>query len=130
MDLELIGLLVITLLLIILLAIGNIFEDCKQKGYLALIPVVNFMVLLKITLSPRWWVILLFIPIVNIYFFYRIFLNLAIGFGRDKSYAIKILLFPFIYLPILAYYSKYEEKYRRRLIMDYKQMKSLEARNS
>lgn len=126
-NLELIGLLAVFLLLVVLLAIGNIFEDCKQKGYLALIPVINLMVLLKITLSPRWWLLPLLIPGVNLYFLYKIFSNLSIGFGRERSYAIKILLLPFIYLPILAYYGKFEDKYSRKLIMDYKRHKKLKS---
>lgn len=119
MNLEIIGLMLFAMLLIIIISLGNIFEECKKKGYLVVIPFVNLMVLLRITLLPKWWVFPLLIPIVNLYFFYRIFVNLSIGFGKDKTFGIKILLLPFIYLPLLAYYSKYDERFQRKLIINH-----------
>lgn len=130
MNLELIGLILVVCTLIIVTAIGSIFEECKKKGYLAMIPIVNVMVLLRITVLPRWWIFPLLIPGLNIYYIYRIFLNLSIGFGREKSFALKILLLPFVYLPLLAYYSKYEDRYKRRLILDYQGLRNLKASNS
>ena len=83
-----------------------------KSGYnseLAFIPVYNAIILMKIINRPTWWVILLFLPIINLLIFPVIWVETARSFGKnttlDTIAAVASLGF-FIYL--INYSSKSE----------------------
>lgn len=83
-----------------------------KSGYnseLAFIPVYNAVILMKIINRPTWWVILLFLPIINLLIFPVIWVETARSFGKnttlDTIAAVASLGF-FIYL--INYSSKSE----------------------
>ena len=83
-----------------------------KSGYnseLAFIPVYNAVILMKIINRPSWWVILLFLPIINLLIFPVIWVETARSFGKnttlDTIAAVASLGF-FIYL--INYSSKSE----------------------
>ena len=43
----------------------KLYEKAGRKWWEAIIPVYNSIVLMKIINRPKWWIILLFIPIIN-----------------------------------------------------------------
>ncbi|MFZ0918068.1 MAG: DUF5684 domain-containing protein, partial [Candidatus Udaeobacter sp.] len=47
-------------------ALWKVFSKAGQPGWAAIIPIVNTYFLCKIAGRPGWWVILTFIPLVNL----------------------------------------------------------------
>ena len=59
-----------------------------KSGYnseLAFIPVYNAVILMKIINRPTWWVILLFLPIINLLIFPVIWVETARSFGKNTT---------------------------------------------
>lgn len=65
---------------------------------------------MEVSGCPGWWVVLLFIPIVNIVFLLLAMLSLAVKFGRGALFGIGLWLLPMFFFPIIAFGgSRYEE---------------------
>ncbi|HUD11053.1 MAG TPA: DUF5684 domain-containing protein [Candidatus Saccharimonadia bacterium] len=58
-----------------------------------MVPFYSTYVLLKIVRPPGWWLILFFIPIVNIVIGVMVLLDLAKVFGRSNVFAVFGLIF-------------------------------------
>jgi len=85
---------------VLLLAAGwKMYEKAGQKGWVAVIPFVNFFGLLKIIHKPWWWFILLFIPFVNLVVWILMYSALSKAFGRGLGMTlVLIFLTPIGYL--------------------------------
>ena len=87
----------------------KLYVKSGYKSVLAFIPVYNAVILMKIINRPTWWVILLFLPIINLLIFPVIWVETARSFGKnttlDTIAAVASLGF-FIYL--INYSSKSE----------------------
>jgi hypothetical protein len=59
--------------------------------------------MLKICGKPLWWIILFFIPIVNIVAAILVCIALAERFGKGVGFAIGLVLLPFIFIPVLGF---------------------------
>ena len=60
----------------------------KSAGFnpsLAFIPIYNAIILMKIIRRPVWWVILLFIPIINLLIFPVVWVEIARSFGKNST---------------------------------------------
>lgn len=79
----------------------RIFEKADQPGWASIIPIYNMVVICRIVGRPAWWVILAFIPVVNLVWFI-IPIDLAKSFGKGAGFGIGLLLLGFIFAPILA----------------------------
>ena len=47
----------------------KLYVKAGRKAWEAIIPIYNAVVLMQIINRPKWWVILLFIPIINLLMF-------------------------------------------------------------
>jgi hypothetical protein len=95
---------IILAIFVILIAAGwKIFTKAGQPGWAAIIPIYNIIVMLKIVKKPIWWVILAFIPIVNIVISVIVAVDLAKAFGKSIGFAIGIIVVPIIFYPILGF---------------------------
>lgn len=92
---------IISLLVIIELYI--LFQRLNEKGWKAIIPIYNSIVLLNLTNQPIWYFVLLLIPIVNIFVMYKVGIFLTEQFNKDKKMAILFAILPFIGLIILLF---------------------------
>jgi uncharacterized membrane protein YhaH (DUF805 family) len=81
----------------------KVFEKAGKPGWASIIPIYNTIVLLQISGKPGWWVLLYFIPVVNIVIAVIATLGLAHNFGKGTGFAIGLMLLGFIFLPILAW---------------------------
>lgn len=81
----------------------KIYEKAGKPGWAAIIPIYNVIVLLEIVGKPLWWLLLLFIPLVNIVAMIIIYLELARSFGQGGGFAAGLILLSFIFFPILAF---------------------------
>jgi len=89
--------------LIMVIAHWRLFTKAGQPGWASIIPIFNFYILLKIIGKPSWWLILLFIPVANVIIAIWSTNLLAKRFGKDELYTFGLLLFPYIFYPILAF---------------------------
>lgn len=69
----------------------KLFIKAGQPGWKAIIPIYNVYILLKIVGRPGWWIILYFIPLVNIVISLIVALDLAKRFGRSDAFGIILL---------------------------------------
>ena len=64
---------------------------------------VAFVPICKMVGRPAWWVILLYIPIVNIVVLAILSIDLAKSFGKGTGFGIGLWLLPFIFYPMLGF---------------------------
>ena len=87
---------------LIILSRWKIFVKKGKPGWASMIPIYNMVVMCDIAELPLWYVIMLFIPVVNIIFAIIIYCHFSVQFGKDKIYGLGLLLFPFLFFPALA----------------------------
>lgn len=62
----------------------KLYVKAGRKAWEAAIPVYNAIVLMQIINRPKWWVILLFIPVINLLMFPVIWVETIRSFGRNS----------------------------------------------
>ncbi len=72
--------------LIHFLGTWRLYKKAGRSPWEAAIPVYNAVILMKIIKRPWWWVILLFIPIVNLIMFPVIWVETIRSFGRTSTW--------------------------------------------
>lgn len=79
-----------------------IFKKAGQNPVLSLIPVYNYYILIKISNRPWWWVLLLFVPIVQFITNYNIRTDTIKNFGKfrfiDEVLGVMFFSFYLVYL--------------------------------
>ncbi|HET8809125.1 MAG TPA: DUF5684 domain-containing protein, partial [Flavobacteriaceae bacterium] len=73
----------------------KLYVKAGRKAWEAAIPVYNAVVLMKIINRPWWWVILLFIPIVNLIMFPVVWVETIRSFGRNSKMDTFLVLITF-----------------------------------
>ena len=63
----------------------KLYVKAGRKAWEAAVPIYNAVVLMKIINRPWYWVILLFIPIVNLIMFPVVWIETLRSFGRNKT---------------------------------------------
>jgi hypothetical protein len=96
---------VIWLLVVIFLlaALWKLFTKAGQPGWGCLIPIYNTYLMLKIAGKPGWWLLLFFIPVVNLVIAILTLVGIATAFGKGGGFAVGLLLLPIIFFPILGF---------------------------
>jgi len=98
-----VGLVVYMVVIIVCIAVmWKLYRKANKPGWAAIVPVYNYVVLLEIVGRPIWWILLTFVPIVNIYIAFVIALDLAKSFGKSTGFGVANFLVPFVTYPILA----------------------------
>lgn len=93
----------LALLAIFIASAWKVFAKAGQPGWAAIIPIYNIIVLLQIVGRPLWWLLLMFIPLVNFVIAILIYIDLAKSFGQSTGFAIGLLLLAPIFWPILGF---------------------------
>lgn len=88
---------------VIIASLWKIFAKAGQPGWAAIVPIYNYYIMLKIVGRPGWWIILLFIPIVNFVIALMVTYELAKAFGKGMGFFLGMLFFGFIFYPILGF---------------------------
>ena len=100
------GLFLLCALAFVVLMIASlwvVFTKAGKPGWAAIVPVYNIIVKLEIVGRPLWWILLMFLPLVNIVVWIVISIDLAKSFGKDVGYGVGLALLPFIFHPMLAF---------------------------
>jgi signal peptidase I len=63
----------------------KLYVKAGRKAWEAFVPVYNAVILMKIIRRPWWWVILLFLPIVNLIMFPVVWVETARSFGKNSN---------------------------------------------
>jgi Family of unknown function (DUF5684) len=93
----------ILIAVVMIAAIWKVFTKAGKPGWAALIPIYNIIVLLGIAGKPAWWIILLFIPIVNFIIAILMYVALAEKFGKGGGFAMGLVFLGVIFFPILGF---------------------------
>ena len=104
------GIIGLAFLVLMLASLWRVFTKAGEKGWASLIPFYNTYVLLRIVGRPGWWLILFFIPLVNLITGIVVYYDLAKAFGKSVGYLLLLLFLPFIGYPMLAFG---DAKYRK-----------------
>jgi hypothetical protein len=89
--------------LITVIGMWKMFEKAGKPGWAAIIPIYNIIVMLEITGHPIWWLIMLFIPFVNIIFSIMLLHALSKSYGQDVGTTLLFLFLPFIGFPMVGF---------------------------
>lgn len=73
-----------------------------ENPWLAWIPIANFVLMLNIAKKPVWWIILCFVPLVNIVIIVIIWMAIAEARGKPSWWGILILV-PVVSLIVPGY---------------------------
>ncbi|TDS08392.1 signal peptidase I [Sphingobacterium paludis] len=78
-----------------------LFKKAGREGWEAAVPFYREFVMAKLTGRPTWWIALLLVPIVNIFVFYALYLDLLKSFGKRRFWETVVgIVLPFIFLPM------------------------------
>jgi hypothetical protein len=79
------------------------FEKAGEPGWAAIIPIYNVYVMVKVSDNPWWWLILFFIPILNIIAVFKISIDVAKQFGQGVGFGLGLAILSFIFWPLLGF---------------------------
>ncbi len=90
--------------ILVVAGLWKVFTKAGQPGWAAIIPIYNIYIMTQIIGRPWWWLLLLFVPIVNIVVSIIMAIDLAQSFGKDAAYGVLLLwLFSIIGYLILGF---------------------------
>ena len=96
-------LVILAITVLLIASMWKVFERAGEHGWAVLVPFYNLYVLCKVAGMSGWWVLVAFIPFVNIIFMFVNSVRIAERFGRGVGFGIGLALLPFIFWPMLAW---------------------------
>lgn len=94
--------------------IWKIFSKAGKPGWASIVPVYNLVVMLEVIDRPIWWILLYFIPFVNMIVALIVVYELSKMFKKGIGFTLGLVFFPFIFYPILGFgkseYHRHEVK--------------------
>jgi len=90
-------------MIINIVSIWKLFMKANKPGWASIIPIYNTIVFIQIAKKPVWWIILLFIPIVNLVIGVIVSYDFFKAYGKGLGYFIGAAFLPFIFYPMLAF---------------------------
>jgi hypothetical protein len=82
--------------LVMAVALWKMAERTKEEPqWFAIVPILNVVLLLKIARKPIWWLILFFVPLVNIVVLIIATMSICVRFGLNKWWGLVAVLSPF-----------------------------------
>lgn len=97
------SLVMLAILVVVIAGMWKMLVKAGQPGWAILIPIYNIIVLIQVAKKPVWWIVLFLIPIVNFIAAVLLAIEIAKNFGKASSFAIGLILLPFIFYPILGF---------------------------
>jgi hypothetical protein len=97
------GLIYLIVVVLVIAGLWKVFAKAGQPGWAAIIPIYNMVVLMKIAGKPAWWVILLFIPVVNFIILIIAWFGVAKSFGKGAGFGLGLTFLSPIFIPILGF---------------------------
>jgi hypothetical protein len=89
--------------LVTAVALWGIFVKAGQPGWAGFVPVFNMIVVLRCVGRPWWWILLFFIPLVDIVVLIMVYYDLSRSFGHGVGFTVGLIFLEVIFLLILAF---------------------------
>jgi hypothetical protein len=93
----------VAFIILLLASVWIVYTKAAKPGWASLVPFYNMIVLLEMVGKPAWWLILMFIPFVNLVIMIIVYHNLSLSFGKGTGFTIGLILLGFVFFPILAF---------------------------
>jgi hypothetical protein len=93
----------VSVMILEIVALWFLFEKAGEPGWAAIIPIYNYLIVIKIAGKPWWFLLLFLIPIVNIVIYIIVLNGLSKSFGKDAGFTVGLFFLRFIFLPILGF---------------------------
>ena len=90
-------------MLVVLAGIWKTFEKAGKPGWASLVPIYNVVVMLDIAGKPWWWLLLMFIPVVNLIVAIIVSIAIAERFGKGAGFGLGLAFLGMIFYPILGF---------------------------
>ncbi len=97
------GLLYLAFVIFSIVGIWKVFTKAGHPGWASLIPFYNLYILLKIGGRPGWWLLLFFIPFVNLVIAIILAIDIARTFGKGTGFGLGLAFLSVIFYPILGF---------------------------
>ena len=88
---------------VVIVGMWKAFEKAGQPGWACIIPFYNLYIMTKIAGKPGWWVIMFFLPLLNIIFLIWMYNMISKSFGKDEGFTVGLVLLGVIFWPILGF---------------------------
>jgi hypothetical protein len=89
--------------LVVIAGMWKAFAKAGEPGWAAIIPLYNVYVMVKISDNPWWWLILFFIPVLNLVALFKINIDVAKEFGQGLGFGIGLAILSIIFWPLLGF---------------------------
>lgn len=86
-----------------LVASWMIFKKMGRQGWEGIIPLYNNYILCEELYGNGWKFLCVLIPLYNIYFIVKLYIDWAYAFHKSTGFAVGMLFLPFIFQMILAF---------------------------
>lgn len=93
----------LALVVLVIVSMWKVFEKAGRPGWASIIPFYNTYVILMIAGKPGWWLLLYFIPIVNLVIMIIVMIDFARSFGKGAGFGVGLTFLSIIFMPILAF---------------------------
>ncbi len=91
------------LIILIYVSLWRIYKKAGKPGWGSIIPFYNVILWLEIAGKPAWWLILFFIPVLNIILAINVNIRVAENFGKSAAFGgLGLSFLGFIFCPLLA----------------------------
>lgn len=100
------GVIIVLFLEVIVLMIvtgETIFYKAGKPEWASIVPIYNVLVLLDIVGKPRWWILLMLVPILNFAILIVILHSLSLSFNKNIWFTVGLLFLGILFFPILAF---------------------------
>ena len=97
------GIVGLAFLVIYIASMWKIFTKMGQPGWAGIIPILNYVVIARLSGKAWWYGLLPIVPCIGWVFAIILIYNLAELFGHGVGFTIGLILLPIIFLPILAF---------------------------
>jgi hypothetical protein len=87
----------------ILACYWRIFTKAGRPGFYSLIPILNVITMFDIAGLSCFFIIGLFIPVVNFFVIIYFYVKFAEAYGQGFLFALGLIFLPFIFVPIMAF---------------------------
>jgi hypothetical protein len=99
----LVGAFFLAIVIFCIAGVWRTYSKAGHPGWTCLIPIYNTYVWVKMASKPGWWVLLMFIPVLNVIFAIIVAAGVARNFGKGIGFTIGMIIFPFIFLMVLGF---------------------------
>lgn len=93
----------LALMVFYIMVYWKLFVKAGKPGWACLVPIYNIIVYLEICGKPLWWIILFFVPFVNIVIALMLLYEFVKKFGKDTTFFVLTIFFSFVTMPMLAF---------------------------